>query len=162
MCVSSRLATMNTMLSLPPKELNWWWMSWLCEGDKRLVNATNMNMLTTDRPFVICGFLTIGEDKMVIVELLDIDILYSLTVSPSRYPLQSPSPVKPSTTSRFANIISEIKNQLPPPSPISPINHQTSFASTHFLSSQTITPPNSSPSTSTVSSYSHLFTTVFI
>src|SRR5437879_751096 len=70
-------------------------MSWLCEGDKRLVNATNMNMLTTDRPFVICGFLTIGEDKMVIVELLDIDILYSLTVSPSRYPLQSPSPLNP-------------------------------------------------------------------
>src|SRR5438128_11348153 len=135
-------------------------MSWLCEEDKRLVNATNM--LTTDRPFVICGFLTIGEDKMVIVELLDIDILYSLTVSPSRYPLQSPSPFKPSTTSRFANIISEIKNQLPPPSPISPINHQTSFASTHSLSSQTITTPNSSPSTSTVSSYSHLFTTVFI
>ena len=90
------------------------------EEDTRLVNATNK--LTSDRPFVISGYLTIGEDKMVLLELLDIDILYHMTAPPPRHPLQSPSSVK-STTSRFTTIVQEIKKQLLPPSPTSPINH---------------------------------------
>lgn len=59
---------------------------------------------------------------MVLFELLD--ILYHMTAPPPRHPLQSPSSVK-STTSRFTTIVQEIKKQLPPPSPTSPINHQT-------------------------------------
>ena len=48
-----------------------------------------------------------------------------MTAPPPRHPLlQSPSSVK-STTSRFNTIVQEIKKQLPPPSPTSPINHQT-------------------------------------
>jgi len=72
-------------------------------------------MLTTS------GFFTIGEDKMVLLELLDIDIFYHMTVLSPKHSPQSP--LKSNTTSCFQNIVQEIKNQLPPPSPTSPINY---------------------------------------
>src|SRR6185369_1781385 len=53
------------------------------EEGTRLINATNK--LTNDRPFLISGYLTIGEDKMILLELLDIDILYHLTAPPSKH-----------------------------------------------------------------------------
>ena len=111
------------------------------EEDTRLINA--INKLTSDRPFVITGFFTIGEDKMVLLELLDIDILYHMTVLSPKH-------------SRFQNIVQEIKNQLPPPSPTSPINYQTTVTSINPSTLPTLTPqtftPTSSPSTSISSS----------
>jgi hypothetical protein len=70
------------------------------EEDTRLINATNK--LTNDRPFLISEYLTIGEDKMILLELLDIDILYHLTAPPSKHPLQSPSSVKSTTFTYFS------------------------------------------------------------
>jgi len=119
------------------------------EEDTRLINATNK--LTNDRPFLISGYLTIGEDKMILLELLDIDILYHLTAPPSKHPLQSPSSVK-STTSRFTTIVQEIKKQLPPPSPTSPINHQTTPTPIPMVQmAQTLTPTTLLPSSSAAS-----------
>jgi len=115
------------------------------EEDTRLINA--ISKLTSDRPFVITGFFTIGEDKMVLLELLDIDILYHMTVLSPKHSPQSP--LKSNTTSRFQNIVQEIKNQLPPPSPTSPINHQTTVTSINpsTLTPPTLTPPARTPPT---------------
>src|SRR5437763_901418 len=87
---------------------------------------------------------------MVLLELLDIDILYHMTVLSPKHSPQS------NTTSRFQNIVQEIKNQLPPPSPTSPINHQTTVTSINPSTLPTLTPqtftPTSPPSTSISSS----------
>ena len=88
---------------------------------------------------------------MILLELLDIDILYHLTAPPSKHPLQSPSSVK-STTSRFTTIVQEIKKQLPPPSPTSPINHQTTPTPIPMVQmAQTLTPTTLLPSSSAAS-----------
>ena len=59
---------------------------------------------------------------MVLVELLD--FLYHMTaLSPKHSPQ---SPLKSNTTSRFQNIVQEIKNQLPPPSLIPPLYYKSS------------------------------------
>jgi len=110
------------------------------EEDTRLVNATNK--LTNDRPFVISGLLTIGEDKMFLLELVDIDILFQMTVLAPRH---VPSSQKSNSTSRYASIVQEIKNQAPP-SPTSPINHRTTI-SPPVPKTQTLTPISTPGST---------------
>ena len=87
---------------------------------------------------------------MVLLELLDIDILYHMTVLSPKHSPQSP--LKSNTTSRFQNIVQEIKNQLPPPSPTSPINHQTTVTSINpsTLTPPTLTPPARTPPTLTL------------
>ena len=61
---------------------------------------------------------------MFLLEFVDIDILFHLTIS---VPTNLSSPQKASNTSRYASIVQEIKNQTPP-SPTSPINHWTTIS----------------------------------